>query len=83
MQVIELMNISKVNITWNKYLTSGSKNEIDFNWKDYFNYIGKSVEDLGEINVSAVNAIKSIKGLLNETKYLEEYLLFHCVNRLL
>jgi predicted metalloendopeptidase len=49
-------------------------------WITYFKSIGRGVKDIGEINVSTVEALK--KGsLLSSSPTLPHYLCFHVVNK--
>jgi putative endopeptidase len=69
---------SAVNLTWSAYLAKGVSAPM-FDWVAYFALIGKPVESLGEINVSAVQALTQFHMLLDDPA-LKLYLLFHVLN---
>jgi putative endopeptidase len=74
------------NLTYNKMsvidlitLTGGNTESPDFDWRVYFEAMGKGEEQLGEINVSSVEAIRKASSFMRGP-VLQHYLLFHCVN---
>jgi len=82
MSITKLYQSSIPVITWNNYLTKGSKIQQPFlNFLDYFEFINKNKLVMGDINVTALNAIKSIPTLvLKNSLILSDYLLYHSVN---
>jgi putative endopeptidase len=70
-------------LTWSRYLARGVNNSPppphEFSWKSYFNHL--TSRDLGEMNVSTVEAIKAAVEVINFTPIdeLVPYLVFHVV----
>mmetsp|Transcript_4278 Transcript_4278/g.7021 ORF Transcript_4278/g.7021 Transcript_4278/m.7021 type:complete len:444 (-) Transcript_4278:927-2258(-) len=79
MSVAKLCHLSRPELTWSQYLTGGSASLPLFLWDRYFELIGKSVHDLGDINVGALNAVCGVTSLMGSA-ILPHYLLFHAVN---
>jgi len=82
MSIMKLFQSSLPMITWSSYLTVGSNIQQPFvNWIQYFEFIGKSEVMMGDINVTSLNAIKSIPTLVNKyASTLSDYLLYHSIN---
>lgn len=81
MSVDQLMKISKPALTWAAYLAKGPETSSLFDWHRYFELIGKSSFQLGDVNVAMVDAVTGFPSLLaSSTSVLQHYLTFHCVN---
>lgn len=80
MSVSHLMDLSRPVADWSQYLTRGTPTEADcFDWRQYFAGFSKPVQVLGDINVSAVEAITRLSQLLYTApkETLQHYLVFH------
>lgn len=83
MSVAKLSTMSRPQLSWAEYLSSGVQSDKWINWEAYFAAIGKSAELLGDINVSAVQAITTLSTIISAPKNalaLQHYLVFHCLN---
>lgn len=83
MSIMKLFQLSLPMITWSSYLTTGSnvQQQPFVNWIQYFEFIGKSEVMMGDINVTSLNAIKSIPTLVKKyASTLSDYLLYHSIN---
>lgn len=80
--VIALSKQHTAEITWQHYLTYGIHPHVAFDWKDYFNLIGKSPVDLGDIiNLQAKHYLVHLPKILNENAdILPYYSIFHVLN---
>ena len=79
MSLDKLVDISKPPLTWGTYLARGNNSHSLFDWRKYFELIGKGPSEVGEINVATVEAIKGFPPLL-ESPTLTHYLVFHVVS---
>ena len=78
MTISNLSKISEPHITWSKYLTSGNADK-GFDFKRYFELIGRNEVEMGEVNVSCVDAIKKASSVCS-SPVLNHYLCFHAAN---
>jgi putative endopeptidase len=78
MTIANLTKISEPHMTWNNYLTSG-KAGTGFDFQRYFELIGRNEEQMGEINVSCVDAIKKASAVSSSPAF-AHYLCFHAVD---
>lgn len=79
MTVSNLAAISKPPFSWSTYLAKGLDALPPFDWTRYFEYVGKGPEELGQVNVATVDAVKGFSALLSSPT-LSHYLVFHCIN---
>eukprot|EP01038_Epipyxis_sp_PR26KG_P009015 gene9015-12158_t len=78
MNIETLVSLTKPTITWPMYLTKGSHVK-EFDWRKYFCLIGKSPDELGNINVAMVDSIKNFPNLLQDPR-LPNYLIFQSLD---
>jgi putative endopeptidase len=79
MNILDLVKRCKnVPLEWSKYLATGIP-DMKFDWLQYFEMIGKPALEMGDINVSSINAVTRFMQLLDNDA-LEHYLLFHVLN---
>lgn len=79
MSIAQLQEKSKPGMSWSAYLTLGCDSTPAFDWFTYFEVLGKPAAPMGDVNVSAVNALTTFPELL-KAPIIPHYLLFHCVN---
>eukprot|EP01041_Mallomonas_annulata_P007240 gene7240-14772_t len=79
----ELNELCSPESTWASYLAYGitEKRKPNLDWNKYFELIGKPTTTLGDINVTAIEAIKKVSSLLH-SKILKYYFIFHVVNNM-
>ena len=77
MSIVDLKALTRSEPSWRSYLARGAPN--DLQWDEYFETIGKPSQEMGEVNVGMVDAIKRMNVVVNHPS-LEHYLVFHCLN---
>lgn len=77
MTIPELEALTRSQLTWPTYLTRGCSE--NFNWVDYFEAVGKSSHEMGDVNVGMVDAMKKVNYMANHPSFYH-YLVFHCIN---
>ena len=78
MSIPLLSILTQPELTYAVYLTTG-KAPKGFDWQKYFTLIGKSEEQMGEVNVSCVDAMKRVSEI-SSSPALPHYLCFHAGN---
>lgn len=81
MDIENLDKLSKVHsVAWDSYLTRGTDPSVTFDWRRYFELVGKAPCELGAINVGTMGAVTGFHHLLHNRTQVSHYLVFHCVN---
>ena len=83
MSLETLTDYCKPDFMWPTYLCFPvqSSTRATMNWVKYFQILGKSSEELGEINITSLAAVKKASILLT-SPILSHYVTFHCINAL-